>query len=266
MNKKVLNFFVIPFIGIVILYIITPSVDNVIYHRYTLGHKVNVHTMAAGGLDLNAVGDLLKNVKTTEQLEQNLNDQKLGVNNLDLDEDGKVDFIKVTEYGKDSVRGYSLTVEPAQGEEQEIATIEIEKTSSTQGIMVVHGNENVYGRDHYYHSRFSMGDYMLMSYLWGPRWGMWHSSYRYGYPPSYYRSYRTVSTISHISRTKKRTYGSTLNRSTTNSIKSQVKSPNASKTANSIKAPLSKPTASQKSFQSRNPSKTVRSGGFGRSR
>lgn len=261
MTEKVTNFFVIGFIGIIILSIITPSCDKVDNNNYNV--TVQTQVTAADGLNLNAVGDLLKKTKSTEEFERLLNDKSTGVNNLDLDEDDKVDFIKVTEYGSGNVRGYSLTTEPAAGEEQEIATIEIEKDASSQGKMEVHGNENIYGQGHYYHSRFSLGDAMLMSYLWGPRWGMWHSPYRYGMYPGYYRSYGTVSRSSYT--TKTRSASSNVKRSSTSNIKSATKSPNAAKSAKSVKAPLSKPTTSQKSFQSRNPSKSVKSGGFGRS-
>ena len=262
MSEKVGNFFMIGFIGIIILSIMTPSCNK--EDRY----NVNVQTTvsAADGLDLKSVGELLKKSSSTNDFEKLLNSSSEGVNNLDLNEDGKVDYIKVTEYGKGNIRGYSLTVEPAKGEEQEIATIEVEKEANGQGSMQMHGNENIYGSGHYYHSRFSFGDYMLMSYLWGPRWGYWHSPYRYGYYPSYYRSYRPVSRSTYTSRTRVRTSNSSLKSSSSSSIKSSTRSPNASKSAKSIKAPLKKPTTSQKSFQSRNPSKSVKSGGFGRSK
>src|SRR3977135_2000118 len=46
-------------------------------------------------LDLYAVLDLFLKSKTIEDFEKSLNEQKTGINNLDLDLDKKVDFIKV---------------------------------------------------------------------------------------------------------------------------------------------------------------------------
>ena len=46
-------------------------------------------------LDLYAVLDLFQKSKTIEEFEKSLNLEKTGINNLDLDLDGKVDFIKV---------------------------------------------------------------------------------------------------------------------------------------------------------------------------
>lgn len=46
-------------------------------------------------LDLYAVLDLFQKSKTIEEFEKSLNLEKTGINNLDLDLDNKVDFIKV---------------------------------------------------------------------------------------------------------------------------------------------------------------------------
>ena len=69
---------------------------------------------AASGLDLIAVGELVKNAKDAESFERALNDPSEKVNNLDLDENGKIDYIKVTEYGTVNLRGFSLTTELAE--------------------------------------------------------------------------------------------------------------------------------------------------------
>ena len=51
--------------------------------------------MAGDNLDLYAVLDLFLKSKTIEDFEKKLNDTKSKINNLDLDLDGKIDFIKV---------------------------------------------------------------------------------------------------------------------------------------------------------------------------
>ncbi len=43
---------------------------------------------AAEGLDLNAVSELFKDSKNLDEFEKALNDSSIGVNNLDLDNDG----------------------------------------------------------------------------------------------------------------------------------------------------------------------------------
>jgi len=52
---------------------------------------------AAESLDLNLVAEIFKDSPTLEDFEKALNDPEQGINNLDLDENGEVDFIRVVE-------------------------------------------------------------------------------------------------------------------------------------------------------------------------
>ncbi|MGJ8640472.1 MAG: hypothetical protein ACSHYA_13880 [Opitutaceae bacterium] len=222
---------------------------------------------AASGLNLVAVGELVKAVKDAETLEQKLNDPAEKINNLDLNEDGKVDYIKVTEYGTDNLRGFSLTTELAAGEEQEIATIEIEKTETGYANVQTHGNQQIYGNNHYYHSRVSLTDMLIVGWLFNSNRGGYYSSpWHYGSYPSHYSPYSTRSRSNYDRDVSSRVSNSTLKSSQTSTLSSTISSPNSNKTAANIKAPLRKPTTTQKSFQARNPSKTVASGGFGKAK
>jgi len=226
--------------------------------------NVNIITQAAAadGLDLKAVGELVKKTKNAEDLETQLN-KPGGVNNLDLDENDQVDYINVTEYGDDNSKGFSLTVELAKDDIQEIATIDIEKTEGEASVQI-HGNEQMYGQNHYYHYRSPLTSFLIMSYLFSPH-PFYRSSYGYGMYPGGYRSYRTVPMQSYRSTVAPMTRSSSAQRASSSVSKSAVKSPNAGKSATNVRAKLQNPSASQKSFQARNPSKNVRSGGFGRS-
>ena len=93
----------------------------------------------AKGLDLKLVGDLARKSKNAADFEKQLNTTSNKINNLDLNDDGKVDYIKVTEYGKGNKRGFSLTTDVGKGKEQEIATIEFVK-SVEKVDMYVNGN------------------------------------------------------------------------------------------------------------------------------
>ena len=228
-------------------------------------YDVNVQTLvpASDGLDLKAVGELLKKAKTAEELEQLLNSPAQGINNLDLDGDGNVDYISVSEYGSEKIKGFSLSTQPVSGETQELATIEVEKTSESEGQMQIRGNEQIYGRNHYYHSHFGFTDFLIMSYLFSPH-RSYMSPWGYGAYPGYYSPYRTTSYNDYRNRTGRYTSGSSFNNRSSSSINSNVKSPNAGKSARSVRAPLKNPSSSQKSFQARSRTST-RSGGFGRS-
>ena len=74
-------------------------------------------------LNLQALGELVKKSNNAQEIEEKLN-QANSINNLDLDGDGKVDYIKVTEYGQNGIKGFSFTVDLANGLMQELKYIQ----------------------------------------------------------------------------------------------------------------------------------------------
>src|SRR3954464_9002448 len=75
-------------------------------------------------LDLYAVLDLFQKSKTIEAFEKSLNDGTTKINNLDLNLDKKVDFIKVTTKKKDeNTFTFILQVDVTKTETQDVAAI-----------------------------------------------------------------------------------------------------------------------------------------------
>jgi len=79
-------------------------------------------------LDLYAVLDLFQKSKTIEDFEKSLNEEKTGINNLDLNLDNKVDFIKVQTKQKDKDFTFILQVDVTEKETQDVAVILVSKT------------------------------------------------------------------------------------------------------------------------------------------
>lgn len=227
------------------------------------GGDTQVISYAADGLDLQAVGALLKSASDAEDFEKKLNEPN-SVNNLDLDEDGTVDFIKVISDDQDEIRVLKLTAVLSQsGDEQDVATIQIEKTASDQASVQMRGNEQIYGHNHYYHSHFGIGNILLLSWLMGPRYGPYYSPFGRGSYPGYWgRGYSPDPVGTYRGRTGSMTRDSRLSRTNRNQLSRNV-TPTTPKTSSKIKSPLRNPTASQRTFQARNPSSKIRQGGFG---
>lgn len=263
-----MNWAVVLFFGIICLSVISNCGRSRSSSRDSYNVTIQQTTVsdAAAGLDLVAVGELVKNVTDAESFERSLNDPAEKINNLDLNEDGKTDYIEVTEYGSGNIRGFSLTSQLADGQEQEIATIEIEKNANGYANVQTHGNQQIYGNNHYYHSRVSMTDMLIVGWLFSGNRSYYSSPWGYGHYPTYYRPYNSRSTQSYQRDISNRVNNSTMQRSSASTLSTAVSSPNANKTASNIKAPLRSPSTSQKSFQTRNPSKTLASGGFGRTK
>lgn len=221
-----------------------------------------VATNLGDNLDLQALGELVKTSNSAEDMEAKLNASG-SINNLDLDGDGNVDYIKVTEYGDGNNRGFSFTVDLANGEKQEIATIDIEKGASNANLNI-QGNQQIYGGNAYYQSTYSLSDLMIMHYLFSYH-RPYYSPYHYGYYPRGYHSYRSSPVGSYRSRVGATTKTSKITRTTTTT--SKLKSPNSnmsSKSVNTRSQSLANPTKSQKSFSKTSTANSrPTTGGFG---
>jgi hypothetical protein len=99
-------------------------------------------------LDLYAVMDLFQKSKTIEEFEKTLNLEKTGINNLDLDLDNKVDFIKVETKKKDDDFTFVLQVDVSKTEKQDVAVILVSKGKDKKITMQVVGDEDLYGKDY----------------------------------------------------------------------------------------------------------------------
>src|SRR6476620_1600035 len=74
-------------------------------------------------LDLYAVLTLFQKSKTIEAFEKSLNDEQTKINNLDLNLDKKVDFIKVVTKKDSDAYAFRLQVDVTKTETQDVAVI-----------------------------------------------------------------------------------------------------------------------------------------------
>ena len=213
-------------------------------------------------LDLQALGELVKQSNNPQEIEEKLNMDN-SINNLDLDGDGNRDYLKVTEFGEGNDRGYSITDVQSDGE-PEVATVNVNIQNQT---MQLNGNPNYYGNmNNSYQSSFTNTDFLLLAWMMQPHYTYYRSPYHYGYYGYHYRpvpvmSYRSYHSSPYISNTHSKTTYRTTTKTTTTT---HIKSPNSSNTSKAVNnhVSVSNPTHSQKSFTTRDNSKPIKSGGF----
>src|SRR5688572_26114169 len=99
-------------------------------------------------LDLYAVLTLFQKSKTIEGFEKSLNDEKTGINNLDLNLDKKVDFIKVVTKKDGDAFTFILQVDVTKTETQDVALILVNKDKKDKVSIQAVGDENLYGKDY----------------------------------------------------------------------------------------------------------------------
>jgi hypothetical protein len=105
--------------------------------------------MAGDNLDLYAVLDLFLKSKTIEDFEKSLNNTKSGINNLDLDLDKKIDFIKVvTKKEGDSAYTFILQDAVSKTETQDVAVILVNRDKNKKISVQIVGDEDLYGKNY----------------------------------------------------------------------------------------------------------------------
>jgi hypothetical protein len=99
-------------------------------------------------LDLYAVLSLFQKSKTIEAFEKSLNDEKTAINNLDLNIDKKVDFIKVVTKKDGDAFTFVLQVDVTAKETQDVALILVSKDKKDKISIQAVGDEDLYGKDY----------------------------------------------------------------------------------------------------------------------
>ena len=91
--------------------------------------------------------ELFKKAQSPEDFEKLLNKENNEVNNLDLNEDGQTDYIRVVDTEEEDVHAIILQVPVNAQESQDVAVIEIEKQGAKNAILQIIGDKDVYGEE-----------------------------------------------------------------------------------------------------------------------
>lgn len=89
--------------------------------------------------------ELLQKAASPEAFEKALNDPANKVNNLDLDGNGQVDYVRVVDKVQGGMHALVLQVAVSETETQDIAVIELEKTGPEQVTAQIVGDEDIFG-------------------------------------------------------------------------------------------------------------------------
>jgi hypothetical protein len=140
-------------------------------------------------LDLKAVASIFGDSKNLEDFERRLNDPKLKISNLDLNNDNQVDYLRVIE----SVQGRThLIIIQAILEKdifQDVATIEVEKDTNNRMQVQVVGDVFMYGNNYIYEPIYVRTP-IIFSYFWVSNYRPYYSSWNWEFYPSYYYYWR----------------------------------------------------------------------------
>ncbi|MBS7254556.1 hypothetical protein [Flavobacterium branchiicola] len=169
-------------------------------------------------LDLYAVLALFQKSKTIEDFEKKLNLKETGINNLDLNLDKKVDFIKVVTNKKDNSYTFVLQVAVSKSENQDVAVILVDKDKNGKVSLQIVGDEDLYGKNYVIEPKKDVaavtanpaykGDNPvtvsspattviieqapIVQYVYSPAYVPYYPPYYYGYYPPYFAAFTVL--------------------------------------------------------------------------
>jgi hypothetical protein len=169
--------------------------------------------LAGDHFSLEAAVELFKNAESPEDFEKRLNSENNDVNNLDLNEDGQIDYIRVVDNMEGDLHAFVLQAVLGENESQDVAVIEIEKTGAEEAILQIVGDESLYGEPtlvepfeeenvkngrgngpaaHIAPIRIvvNVWGWPSVRFVYGPRYRVWVSPWRWGVYPNFWRPWR----------------------------------------------------------------------------
>lgn len=88
--------------------------------------------------------EMFKKSKSLEDFEKQINAESNNVNNLDLNGDGQIDYIRVSDKMQGTVHAIVLQTAVNESETQDIAVIEIEKNGEKSAMLQIVGDDELY--------------------------------------------------------------------------------------------------------------------------
>jgi len=157
--------------------------------------------------------EMFKKASSPEEFEKLINTENNHVNNLDLNGDGDIDYVKVIDHMDQDVHALVLQVAVSANENQDIAVIEIEKNGTESAVLQIIGDEEIYGEAVIMEPQGEEGkeksrkgpslledDAIVVNvwfwpsvrYIYAPVYRPWASPWYWGYYPNWWRPWRPL--------------------------------------------------------------------------
>ncbi|MDD4198812.1 MAG: hypothetical protein PHZ12_05345 [Paludibacter sp.] len=150
--------------------------DDRYYNRYDLSDY----------LDLEAVASVFAASRTIDDFENRLNDYRNQVSNLDLNNDGYVDYLRVVKlYDRNA---HVILIQAVLGNNyyQDVATITVERDAYYRDYIQIVGDPYLYGNDYILEPVYNKRP-KIVKWLWSRPHTVYVSRYYWGYYPHYFR-------------------------------------------------------------------------------
>lgn len=151
--------------------------------------------------------ELFKKSSSPEEFERMLNAENSKVNNLDLNGDGYIDYLRVIDRTERNVHAFTIQAVISDTELQDVAVIELEKLANGKAVLQITGDEDVYGTETIIEPteevRINAGTtttrtvvnvwaWPSVQYVYGPYYTVWVSPWGWHARPVWWRTWRPV--------------------------------------------------------------------------
>ena len=169
--------------------------------------------------NLYAVMNLFQQSETIEGFERSLNDENTRINNLDLNNDNLIDYVKAIDYVDGNVHTIVLQAQLDRNDNQDVAVFTVQKLRDGEVQIQLIGDEALYGRNYIVEPIYAetpnpgytgrsaarsnrqnvtvvrttyveVAAWPLVRYIYLPDYRIWRSSWYWGYYPSYWSPWR----------------------------------------------------------------------------
>lgn len=154
--------------------------------------------------------ELFKKSGSPEEFEKMLNSPDTKVNNLDLNGDGYIDYIRVIDRYEGNVHAFILQAVISDRETQDVAVIELEKRGNGKAVLQIVGDEDVYGVTTIIEPTREVRTYAgtrstpavvnvwawpSVQYIYSPYYAHWVSPWGWHRRPVWYHTWRPVAYV-----------------------------------------------------------------------
>ena len=172
-----------------------------------IAQNQNDASVPGDNFSLEGALDLFKKSASPEEFEKMLNSSDSKVNNLDLNGDGKTDYIRVVDKNEGNVHAFILQSVISENESQDVAVIELEKLGDGKARLQIIGDEDVYGQETIIEPtqdvRINAGSstartivnvwaWPSVQYVYGPYYHPWVSPWGWAYYPGWWSPWNPV--------------------------------------------------------------------------
>lgn len=150
--------------------------------------------------------EMFKKAGSPEEFERLINSEDNKVNNLDLNGDGEIDYIRVIDQRDGDAHAFVLQAVVSETENQDVAVIELEKKGNDDAVLQIVGDEDIYGEQVIVEPApekpqaqnvkttvvVNVWAWPAVRYVYAPAYAVWISPWGWRVRPVWYHPWRPV--------------------------------------------------------------------------